>query len=146
MSFDGDAGPLAPLPVKSPTSSAAADAAAPAKGAKPKTRTGSRLPEGWTPADTPAARALAAELGDPQAVARELDRFRDHWAAQPGAKGRKSDWDATWRNWLRRAAEYTPRPRGNPREGPDWDQLMAQAIAADTADAADARALGGGAA
>lgn len=28
--------------------------------------------------------------------------FRDHWDAQPGQKGRKADWFATWRNWVRR--------------------------------------------
>jgi len=28
-------------------------------------------------------------------------RFRDYWIAQPGAKGRKLDWFATWRNWVR---------------------------------------------
>ena len=28
-------------------------------------------------------------------------RFRDYWTAQPGAKGVKLDWDATWRNWVR---------------------------------------------
>lgn len=36
---------------------------------------------------------------DPQKV---FDDFRDYWIAQPGAKGRKSDWLATWRNWVRR--------------------------------------------
>lgn len=30
------------------------------------------------------------------------DQFRDYWLAQPGAKGRKVDWEATWRNWVRR--------------------------------------------
>jgi hypothetical protein len=29
------------------------------------------------------------------------ERFRDYWIAQPGAKGRKADWPATWRNWVR---------------------------------------------
>jgi len=29
------------------------------------------------------------------------DGFRDYWIAQGGAKGRKADWDATWRNWVR---------------------------------------------
>ena len=29
------------------------------------------------------------------------DRFKDYWTAQPGAKGLKLDWDATWRNWVR---------------------------------------------
>ena len=27
--------------------------------------------------------------------------FRDYWIAQPGQKGSKSDWDATWRTWVR---------------------------------------------
>jgi len=126
VSSDGDAEPPAPLPAKSPTSSAVADAA-PAKG--PKARTGSRLPDDWTPADTPAVRALAAELGDPQAAARELDRFRDYWAAQPGAKGRKADWDATWRNWLRRAADdRANRPAsGLPAEAARRTALIADA-------------------
>lgn len=28
--------------------------------------------------------------------------FADHWRAQPGQKGVKADWFATWRNWIRR--------------------------------------------
>jgi hypothetical protein len=28
--------------------------------------------------------------------------FRDYWKAQPGLKGVKADWEATWRNWCRR--------------------------------------------
>jgi hypothetical protein len=28
--------------------------------------------------------------------------FKDHWISQAGAKGVKSDWTATWRNWVRR--------------------------------------------
>jgi hypothetical protein len=32
---------------------------------------------------------------------RVFARFRDYWIAQPGAKGRKLDWFATWRNWVR---------------------------------------------
>lgn len=28
-------------------------------------------------------------------------KFRDYWASQPGQKGRKADWLATWRNWCR---------------------------------------------
>lgn len=31
-----------------------------------------------------------------------FDEFKDYWIAQPGAKGRKTDWLATWRNWCRR--------------------------------------------
>ena len=31
-----------------------------------------------------------------------FDEFKDYWIAQPGQKGVKTDWDATWRNWVRR--------------------------------------------
>lgn len=44
----------------------------------------------------------------------ESDRFRDHFAAAPGQKGVKLDWEATWRNWMRTAAERAPRD-ANPR-------------------------------
>jgi hypothetical protein len=30
-----------------------------------------------------------------------FDAFRDYWIAQPGSKGLKADWTATWRNWIR---------------------------------------------
>lgn len=36
-------------------------------------------------------------------------KFADHWRAESGAKARKVDWVATWRNWLRRDAENTSR-------------------------------------
>lgn len=29
------------------------------------------------------------------------DTFRDYWLSAAGAKGRKADWLATWRNWVR---------------------------------------------
>jgi hypothetical protein len=38
----------------------------------------------------------------------EHEKFTNHWRSQPGAKGRKSDWEATWRNWIIRAAEQLP--------------------------------------
>jgi hypothetical protein len=36
---------------------------------------------------------------NPQKV---FDEFKDYWIAQPGQKGVKTDWPATWRNWVRR--------------------------------------------
>jgi len=30
-----------------------------------------------------------------------ISKFRDHWTAKPGIAGRKLDWDATFRNWVR---------------------------------------------
>ena len=35
----------------------------------------------------------------------ESAKFRDYWISVPGQKGCKLDWPATWRNWIRRAAE-----------------------------------------
>lgn len=42
---------------------------------------------------------------------KETAKFVDHFRAQPGQRGVKTDWLATWRNWIRRAAEsYPSRP------------------------------------
>ena len=39
----------------------------------------------------------------PDLNARQVfEQFKDYWIAQPGQKGVKMDWDATWRNWVRR--------------------------------------------
>lgn len=50
---------------------------------------------------------------------REFQIFADYWRAQPGQKGIKVDWLATWRNWIRRARPAHPSPaapRGEHRE------------------------------
>jgi hypothetical protein len=36
---------------------------------------------------------------------REARKFIDYFLGAPGEKGLKQDWAATWRNWVRRAAE-----------------------------------------
>lgn len=45
-----------------------------------------------------------------------FDRFRDYWRSVPGAKGRKLDWLATWRNWVRNERADRPRARQSPEE------------------------------
>ena len=66
---------------------------------------GSRLPDGWTPSRTEAnLRAEDKTGGGPGWLTDQLERFRDYWTAQAGTKGVKRDWDATWRNWIRRSA------------------------------------------
>lgn len=80
---------------------------------RPRTR-GSRLPDGWTPSPTVVTKMLAEQPNVDQE--HELDKFTDYWAAQPGQKGVKTDWDATYRNWIRRAAEYAPRHKPTPTE------------------------------
>lgn len=54
-----------------------------------------RLPPDWMP-----------DVFDDWVQGPELAKFRDYWIAQPGQKGVKADWNATWRNWIRRASEY----------------------------------------
>ena len=66
---------------------------------QPNAASGSRLPSGWTPDPE----SLSTE--NPDLAQAELAKFRDYWSSSPGAQGRKADWQATWRNWLRRAAE-----------------------------------------
>lgn len=52
-------------------------------------------------------------LPDPEQTP-ELRRMLDHFAAAPGAKGVKTDWAATWRNWSSRAAEFSRTPSRGP--------------------------------
>lgn len=60
---------------------------------------GARIADDWHPTteDTAFCKTERPDL-KPSEVAK---RFYDHWIAQPGTKGRKSDWSATWRNWVR---------------------------------------------
>ena len=78
---------------------------------KPARVKGRRLPVDWQP--EPITGDLAKRIalwppGDqnnPSAINRELAKFRDWAASAAGEKGVKSDWQAAWRNWLRRADE-----------------------------------------
>lgn len=47
----------------------------------------------------------------------EHAQFCDYWRAKPGAPGRKLDWPATWRNWMR-TAEARSQPRARPGQHP----------------------------
>jgi hypothetical protein len=37
---------------------------------------------------------------------RETKKFVNYWAAQPGQRGVKLDWVATWRTWMLKASDY----------------------------------------
>lgn len=74
----------------------------------PRSALATRLPPNFEL--TPERRAVAeAEKADPE---REFAQFTDHWRATSGAKARKHDWDATWRNWCRRSGDFKPRANG----------------------------------
>ena len=61
---------------------------------------GSRLSPDWQPT----AESIAKAREDAPHVDHRSEHivFVDYWIAQPGQKGVKTDWDATWRNWMRR--------------------------------------------
>lgn len=44
------------------------------------------------------------------------DTFRDYWRAQPGQKGLKADWEATWRTWCRREGQFQKQAQSKPGE------------------------------
>ncbi len=66
--------------------------------------TGTRLPEGWVLPKAWGEWALT-ERNDLTAddVRREAACFADYWHSKAGADARKADWEATWRNWIRRS-------------------------------------------
>jgi len=80
--------------------------ASPSESAKESSPRGSRLPPDWRPTDSDWMESCRS-LGSRKAEV-ELAKFRDYWVAKPGKDGVKNDWYATWRNWVRRAAERLP--------------------------------------
>lgn len=79
---------------------------------KPEAR-GSRLPAGWEPPADVVAQMRSEHPGiDLRA---EHAKFTDYWIGKAGKDARKADWTATWRNWIRRAAEN---PRNGNNHGP----------------------------
>ena len=50
---------------------------------------------------------------DQALIMREAAKFPDYWAGISGAKGVKLDWSATWRNWIRTAAQRVTQKPGN---------------------------------
>lgn len=46
-----------------------------------------------------------AEGLPPERVNIEKAKFRDYWNAKTGKDATKHDWQATWRNWVRRVIE-----------------------------------------
>jgi len=73
-------------------------------------RLGSRLAQDWI---LPDDWEYWANKQRPELNAKLVaDQFKDYWIAQPGQKGTKLDWEATWRNWVRN----TNAPKTNPAD------------------------------
>lgn len=69
--------------------------------------TGTRLPKDWQP--SPDELRWAQDARPDLNLKVEVESFRDYWTAKPGKDGRKLDWVATFRNWIRRAKQGTAR-------------------------------------
>jgi hypothetical protein len=76
-----------------------------------KSPRGTALPKDW---ELPGDWRTWAEGARPDVdVLTVADSFRDYWVAKPGKDGRKADWLATWRNWVRnqRSSGNSARPQ-----------------------------------
>ncbi|MFC9769308.1 hypothetical protein [Rhodococcus jostii] len=69
--------------------------------AKPASAKGTRLPADWTPSPD-LVEAMENECPGLNLRGEHLV-FADYWHGVAGARGVKADWDATWRNWMRKA-------------------------------------------
>lgn len=84
---------------------------APAPARRATDASATRLPADWSP---DAVAIAFCQTERPDLLAHEVAaRFRDYWVAQPGTKGRKTDWLATWRNWVRNEKQQA---RASPRQ------------------------------
>lgn len=102
-------------------------------------REGTRLPVNFELPDDWRAFAVDERNWPEAEVMREFDEFRDYWLGKPGREGRKVDWLATWRNWVRRsrrasgktaAGEFSfPNQRNGRAQSSDLDVLINQAMA-----------------
>ena len=71
--------------------------------AKPKQPRGTRLPADWVPTE---AQILYCKTERPDLRPEWVAaNFRDFWISKAGSDAVKLDWDATWRNWVRKERE-----------------------------------------
>lgn len=90
-------GTAAPVTPPSPPASPTAESKAGAKG--------SSLPDDWKLPKAWGEWALTERKDwTADTVRRQADLFRDHWRANANQRNaKKADWEATWRNWVRKA-------------------------------------------
>lgn len=99
--------------------------ATPVKGRAPRPATATRVPEDFAPTDAMKAWFVDEQLQLVIHGKTEHEKFMDYWRAVPGVKGRKLDWPATWRNWMRSAADRAQRNGYvRPVSGPPGTSLM----------------------
>jgi hypothetical protein len=93
---------------------------------KPDKARGTRLPENWEPGDDLKSE-LRANFPNLK-LGQVLEEFRDYWLSVPGQRGRKVDWDRTFRNRVREVADQPRLQRTQVRPGADqkgmeWQEM-----------------------
>jgi len=91
----------APAPQKATTTTKSTSLSRNGNGLHPPER-GTRLPENWQLPIPWRDWACTVAKIDMQHATRCSLRFRDFWIGVPGARGRKANWEATWRNFIRK--------------------------------------------
>jgi hypothetical protein len=77
-----------------------------------------RIAEDWIP--TEKVRAALAEQYPTIDLKHEHAKFIDYWLAKSGKDATKLDWDATFRNWIRNAADRLPARPATQQSSRDW--------------------------
>ncbi len=83
------------------------------KAKRAKANRGCRLPADFEP-DYDFA---IAEGLPPERVKVEIAKFRDYWRSKAGANATKIDWQATWRNWIRKAVDDLEKTKNTNNNG-----------------------------
>ncbi|WP_273757141.1 DUF1376 domain-containing protein [Bartonella sp. MM73XJBT] len=78
------------------------------KTTRSKVHRGCRLPDDFEPDYD---FALAEGL-PPERIKIEIAKFRDYWRSKAGANATKTDWQATWRNWVRNSKDHKINQQG----------------------------------
>lgn len=83
-----------------------------------------RLPADWVLPDDWGEWARSHGVSDFE-VRRQAEMFRDYWSAKAGAGSTKRDWQATWRNWIRRQRDFTrtSKSESNDDRFARWDRM-----------------------
>ncbi|WP_375638697.1 MULTISPECIES: YdaU family protein [unclassified Bartonella] len=85
----------------------------PKKAKRAQANRGCRLPTDFEP-DYDFA---IAEGLPPERVKVEIAKFRDYWRSKAGANATKTDWQATWRNWVRKAVDDLEKTKNTNNNG-----------------------------
>ena len=86
---------------------------------------GTRLKADWWPSE--ATEGWVMDEHPHVSFDNQLDAFRDYWTAKPGKDGRKLDWDATFRNWIRNSRQTARAgPTAKPKTVAAYDAIGAK--------------------